>query len=134
VRCSDIMSSDVISVHPGDSVDEAWQRLAHHKVKALPVTDAAGKLVGIVSLHDFFIGQSAPEPNRLPRMSTARRVEEIMTQRVRSARPEQAIAELVKGFSDGGLHHMPVVNADNQVVGMVTQSDLVAALFMRSPG
>jgi CBS domain-containing membrane protein len=133
VRCSDIMSSDVITVGPTDSVDEAWQRLAHHKVKALPVADAAGKLVGIVSLHDFFIGQSAPEPNRLPRMSTARRVEEIMTRRVRSARPEQPIAELVKGFSDGGLHHMPVVKATGQVVGMVTQSDLVAALFMRSP-
>ena len=52
---------------------------------------------------------------------------------VRAARPEQSIAELVKGFSDGGLHHMPVVTADDRLVGMVTQSDLVAALFMRSP-
>ena len=32
-------------------------------------------------------------------------------------------------FSDGGLHHMPVINAQRHVVGMVTQSDLVAALF-----
>ena len=134
VRCSDIMSHDVITVGPAASVDEAWRLLAHHKVKALPVAQPDGKLVGIVSLHDFFIGQSAPVPNQLPRMSTARRVEDIMTRRVRAARPEQSIAELVKGFSDGGLHHMPVVNADGRVVGMVTQSDLVAALFMRSPG
>lgn len=131
VRCSDIMSRDVITAGPQDTVDEAWQRLAHHRVKALPVIDAAGKLVGIVSLHDFFIGQSAPVPNQLPRMSTARRVEDIMTRRVRSAGPEQPIAELVKGFSDGGLHHLPVVDAGGRVVGMVTQSDLVAALFMR---
>lgn len=133
VRCRDIMSRDVVSVGASDSVDEAWARLAHHKVKALPVLGADGKLVGIVSLHDFFIGQSAPVPDRVPRMSTARRVEDIMTRRVRTARPEQAMADLVQGFSDGGLHHMPVVDEQNRVVGMITQSDLVAALFMAQP-
>jgi CBS domain-containing membrane protein len=44
------------------------------------------------------------------------------------------VADLVPGFSDGGLHHMPVVDAHDRVVGIVTQSDLVAALFKnRSP-
>lgn len=133
VRCRDIMSKDVITVAPTDSVDTAWSLLAHHKVKALPVAHPDGRLAGIVSLHDFFIGQSAPVPNKLPRMSTARRVEEIMTRRVKAAQPDQPIAELVSGFSDGGLHHMPVINELDQIVGMVTQSDLVAALFMRSP-
>jgi len=133
VRCRDIMSRDVVSVAANDSVDEAWSRLAHHKVKALPVLGGDGRLVGIVSLHDFFIGQSAPAPERVPRMSTARRVEDIMTRRVRTARPEQPIADLVQGFSDGGLHHMPVVDEQQCVVGMITQSDLVAALFMASP-
>ena len=57
----------------------------------------------------------------------------MRTARVHAARPEQPIAELVKGFSDGGLHHMPVIDELDRVVGMVTQSDLVAALFMRSP-
>lgn len=130
VRCSDIMSRDVVHVGPKDSVDDAWALLAHHKVKALPVVGDDDRLTGIVSLHDFFIGQSAPAPTRVPRMSTARRVEEIMTTRVRTARPETSIADLVQGFSDGGLHHMPVVNELDQVVGMVTQSDLVAALFL----
>ena len=134
VRCQDIMSRDVVSVGPGDSVDEAWARLAHHKIKALPVVDAEQQLVGIVSLHDFFIGQSAPAPSRVPRMNTARRVEDIMTRKVRTARPEQAIADLVRGFSDGGLHHMPVLDQQDRLVGMVTQSDLVAALFMTPAG
>ena len=133
VRCRDIMSRDVVHVAPGDSVDEAWRRLAHHKVKALPVVDAIGRLVGIVSLHDFFIGHHQPSADRLPCMTKAQRIEEIMTRRVRTALPEQTIGDLVKGFSDGGLHHMPVVDDDDHLVGMVTQSDLVAALFMRSP-
>ncbi|MEZ5646033.1 MAG: HPP family protein [Burkholderiaceae bacterium] len=129
VLCEHIMSHDVVCVGPDDRVDEAWHRLATHKVKALPVTDADGRLVGIVSLHDFFIGQSAPVPQRPPLMTTARRVHEIMSPRVVTARPEQAMADLVQGFSDGGLHHMPVVDAQDRVVGMITQSDLLAALF-----
>lgn len=134
VRCSDIMSRDVVHIGPRDSVDEAWARLAHHKIKALPVVEADGTLCGIVSLHDFFIGHSAPDPRRQPVMSTARYVEEIMTRRVRSARPEQPIGDLVGLFSDGGLHHMPVVDGAQRVVGMITQSDVVAALFRSRPG
>lgn len=134
VQCADIMSRDVVHIGPRDSVDEAWARLAHHKIKALPVVEADGTLRGIVSLHDFFIGHSAPDPRRQPVMSTARRVEDIMTRRVRSARPEQPIGELVGLFSDGGLHHMPVVDGAQRVVGMITQSDVVAALFRSRPG
>ena len=133
VRCRDIMSRDVVHVAPGDSVDEAWKRLAHHKVKALPVVDDIGRLVGIVSLHDFFIGHHQPSAERMPQMTSALRVDEIMTRRVRTVLPENTIGDLVKGFSDGGLHHMPVVDDDDHLIGMVTQSDLVAALFMRNP-
>lgn len=133
VRCRDIMSRDVVHVAPGDSVDEAWKRLAHHKVKALPVVDDIGRLVGIVSLHDFFIGHHPPSAERMPHMTTAQRVDEIMTRRVRTVLPETTIGDLVQGFSDGGLHHMPVVDDDDHLIGMVTQSDLVAALFMRNP-
>ena len=130
VLCGDIMSRDVISVAPRDTVDEAWARLARHKVKALPVVDPEdGTLAGIVSLHDFFIGHSAPDPRRMPVMSTARYVGDIMTRKVRIARPEQRMVDLVGLFSDGGLHHMPVVDERHRVVGMITQSDVVAALF-----
>lgn len=129
VLCRDIMSRDVVHVEPRDSVDEAWARLARHEVKALPVVQADSTLAGIVSLHDFFVGHSAPDPRKLPVMSTARYVEDIMTHKVRVARPEQLMVDLVGLFSDGGLHHMPVVDEHNRVVGMVTQSDVVAALF-----
>lgn len=67
-------------------------------------------------------------------MSTARYVDEIMTRKVRVAQPEQPIADLVGLFSDGGLHHMPVVDGAQRVVGMTTQSDVVAALFSGSAG
>lgn len=127
--CRDIMSRDVISVGPRDAIDLAWTRLAKHKIKALPVVQEDGTLRGIVSLHDFFIAHGAPDPRKMPVMHNARYVQDIMTRRVRVARPEQPLVELVEAFSDGGLHHMPVVDSDLRVVGMITQSDVVAALF-----
>ncbi len=129
VLCGDIMSRDVVSVRPLDSVDLAWERLVHHKIKALPVVRLDGTLAGIVSLHDFFLLHGAPDPRKMPVMSTARYVADIMTRRVRVAKPESHMADLVGLFSDGGLHHLPVVDDQLRVVGMITQSDMVAALF-----
>ena len=133
LRCADVMARDVVCVGPEASLDAAWALLARHKIKALPVVDTSQRLVGIVSLHDFFLGREPSALERFPRMTEARRVADIMTPKVRSARPEQALAELVGAFSDGGLHHMPVVDEARRVVGMITQSDVVAALFMRQP-
>lgn len=130
LRCAQIMSRDVVSVPADAPVEAAWARLAHHKVKALPVTDAQQRLVGIVSLHDFFIGPDGLTPARV---SPSRPVREIMSARVITARPEQPLADLVPLLSDGGLHHLPVVDAAQRVVGMLTQSDLVAALFRSMP-
>jgi len=134
LRCADIMSRDVVSVGPQAPVGEAWALLAHHRIKALPVVEEGGRLVGIVSVPDFFIDRHNPEPQPVPRMRTARVVAEIMSGRVHSARPGQSLADLVGAFSDGGLHHLPVADEDGRLVGMITQSDVVAALFAGERG
>jgi CBS domain-containing membrane protein len=56
-------------------------------------------------------------------------VADIMTSPVRSVTVDTPIADIVPLMADGGLHHMPVVGADNKLVGLVTQSDVIAALF-----
>ncbi|MCX7250059.1 MAG: HPP family protein [Burkholderiales bacterium] len=133
MRCQDLMSRDVIRIGPQDSIDLAWSRLTRHHINALPVTDAQGRLLGMLSLHDFVVGQTTADPRRLPRLSTARRVEDIMSTRVVSASPRQPIPELARAFADGGLHHMPVLDEQQRVVGMVTPSDLLAVLFQAQP-
>ncbi|WP_244908825.1 HPP family protein [Malikia spinosa] len=132
MRCQDLMSRDVIRVGPQDSIDLAWSRLTRHHINALPVTDVQGRLLGMLSLHDFVVGQTTADPRRLPRLSTARRVEDIMSSQVVSASPRQPIPELARAFADGGLHHMPVLDEQQRVVGMVTPSDLLAVLFQAS--
>jgi CBS domain-containing membrane protein len=127
VRCSDIMSRDVVAVRPGQRAADAAALLARHHIKALPVVDGNRRLLGIVTQSDFF---------RAHRSNSRRvngTVRDLMTRVVVTAHVDQPMVELAHAFSDGGLHHVPVVNADRHVVGMVTQSDLVAPCCAGTP-
>ncbi|MCZ4089269.1 HPP family protein [Sinorhizobium psoraleae] len=144
ITCGEIMSRDVATVAPQASLRQAWKMLLEHRIKALPVVTENDGLVGIITQTDFMkhstltsdgrlqiglrqrIGNIIGLPTTAPRV-----VSDIMTRRVQSALPETMIAKLVPPMADMGLHHMPVVDADNRVVGIVTQSDLIAALFQR---
>lgn len=144
ITCSEIMSRDVLTVSPETSLRAAWRLLMQARIKALPVVAADAQLVGIITQTDFMRMSVLNENGRLSlglqaralmrRRDTPRAVSDIMTRRVQSALPETKIAKLVPPMADMGLHHMPVVDHDNHVVGIITQSDLIAALFQSRQG
>ena len=123
VRAADIMSRDVVAASPDMPATEAAALLSRHHIKALPVLDASRRLLGIVTQSDFFAAQRMGSPRM------AGTVRALMTQAVTVAHTDQPMVELARAFSDGGLHHVPVLDNTKRVVGMVTQSDLVAALL-----
>lgn len=144
ITCEQVMSRDVATVSPQTSLRQAWKMLLDHKIKALPVVTEAHGLVGIVTQTDFIRNSVLTDngglqfgfQDRFRKVvglppSTPRTVADIMTHRVHSAMPETRIAKLVPPMADMGLHHMPVVDVHHRVVGIVTQSDLIAALFQR---
>ena len=127
VLCQDVMSRDLILIAPDEPAMVAWRLLSQHQIKALPVVDEAGRLTGIITLHDLMIDRE----RQLPREAACfeqYRVGDLMTREVRTARRYQPLYDLVEAFSDGGLHHMPVMDGE-RLVGILTQSDMVAALF-----
>nr|WP_246307973.1 HPP family protein [Chitinibacter bivalviorum] len=126
LRCDAVMSRSVVTVTPESSYAEAWQKLSHHRVKALPVSNSQSQLLGIVTLHDLVIDPPSAQPRAAFTMNTP--IAEIMNTQIHTARPEQSLLELAELFADGGLHHLPVVDAD-RLVGIITQSDMVAALL-----
>jgi CBS domain-containing membrane protein len=127
VRVQDVMSRDLILIGPDQPAMAAWRLLSHHQIKALPVADEAGCLAGIITLHDLMIDRVLQQPRGAAALA-ALRVADLMTRDVSTARRYQPLYDLVAAFSDGGLHHMPVMDGE-QLVGMLTQSDMVAALF-----
>ena len=126
IRCADVMSRDVVRVLASTPAREAWQLMIRHAVKAVPVVDERNALQGIVTLHDFFVGHEIVASSA---GIDAWTVADVMTRDVLTAAPSQELVDLVRAFSDGGRHHLPVVDGDGALVGMVTQSDMVAALF-----
>ncbi len=141
ITCGDIMARDVVGVAPSTSLRHAYELLREHDIKVLPVTAEDATVIGIVTQTDLL--DKAVWGPRGPRISNGHRlrsainmerapqgtVADIMTTPVRSVRPETPIADIVPLMADGGLHHMPVADANNKLVGIVTQSDLIAGLF-----
>jgi CBS domain-containing membrane protein len=141
LRCADVMSREPLSVEYGTSLQEAWTLLRRHRIKALPVVDRARRIVGIVTLNDFMrsadLDLHAGWPQRLRALIRPTRrthtdkpeaVGQIMTRQVRVASAERPLAELVPLFADTGHHHIPVIDGEQRLVGIITQSDLVRAL------
>lgn len=129
----DIMSKELITLAPEDNAKRAWRRLQEHRVKTLPVVED-GNVVGVIALVDF-LKHLGLAWHTLPEDLTHRAnvvmdqdVATLMSKPVRTVPADMPLTELVPLLSDTGLRHLPVVNAAGKLVGIVTHSDLIAAL------
>jgi CBS domain-containing membrane protein len=142
ITCADIMSRDLVTAQYGTELEETWARLRFHKIAAIPVVDPFRRVIGLVTLVDFlkranlktyetleerllrFIRRTPGLTSEKPEV-----VGQVMTTPVVTVPEDMHIGDLVPLLSDRGLHHVPVVDRAGQLVGMVTQSDLIAALY-----
>lgn len=145
ITCADIMSRDVVAVQFGTPLRDAWSLLRRHDIRALPVLDPARRLIGMVSDVDFM---ASPELDvydglwerfhRLIRRpdtlhtDRAEVVGQIMSRDVQTVSEDVHIVELVPLMADAGLRHVAVVDAEQRLSGIISQADLVAALYRGS--
>ena len=144
VRCADIMSRGIVSVEFATPLDGAWALLHQHRIRAMPVVDRAGRVIGVVTMVDFLKqAQLNPRDHRSLGLriqhllvpapgdysDKAEVVVQFMTSPVQTAAEQESVIELVPRLSNQGLHHVPVVDGGRRLSGTVTQSDLVAALY-----
>lgn len=142
ITCADIMSRDLITAEYGTSLQEAWALLRKHRIKALPVIDKARRVIGIVTLTDFMTHAHLDLHNgfdeKLRRFirgpmawqrNQPETVGQVMTSHVHTAAANAHIVDLVPMMFDLGLHHIPIIDNEKRLVGMVTQSDMLAALY-----
>ncbi|WP_348688594.1 HPP family protein [Acidovorax soli] len=137
LRCSDVMSKPPLAVEAGVSLKDAWALMRSQQVKALPVVDAHRLVVGIVTVADFMrlanldmhegLGQRL-RTLVMGRSGQPASVGEIMSHPVQVIGEQQHAMDLVPLFSQGGHHHIPVVDTRQQLVGIITQTDLVRTL------
>lgn len=146
LKCSDIMTRSVVTADYAMPLEEAWRLLRERRIKALPVVDPARRLIGIVTAGDFLehaqlddLPGIAGRLREFMRASTtthsskAEVVGQIMTRKVRVASADRPLVELVSLLAEGGHHHIPIIDQENRLAGIITQTDLVSALYSMAP-
>ncbi|MAN76441.1 MAG: hypothetical protein CML24_04405 [Rhizobiales bacterium] len=132
LACVSIMSPLAATVLPTTPVRAIWSLMKRLELRAIPVVDAHGKLVGIISRTDFFAAHLVDQRGQVRKWQVGApklRAQALMSRNVQSALPETLVSKLVAPMVDQGLHQIPIVDASNRVVGMVSQADLLSGLF-----
>ncbi|MDQ1080038.1 CBS domain-containing protein [Pseudoroseomonas cervicalis] len=110
----------VVSVGPLDDATAIARTLAQHRIGAVLVRDATGSVLGIVSERDIARALAAHHE------ATARlRAEQLMTRVLHTATPETSVCEALALMTDRRVRHLPVLERDGSLAGMVSIGDLV---------
>jgi CBS domain-containing protein len=143
MRAHQIMTRPVITVAPETTIVEAANLMLQRHVSGLPVVDATGQLVGIVSEGDFIrrseIGTQRKRGRWLKFIlgpgkiasdfvhEHGRRVDEVMTKQPLTITEDTALAEIVDLMEKNNVKRLPVIRGE-KLVGIVSRANLLQAV------
>lgn len=143
MKAHQIMTRKVITVSPDASIADAAKLMIDHHVSGLPVLDAAGELLGIVTERDFLRRQEVGTQRKRPRWlefmrgpgrqavdfvrEAGRKVHEIMTREVYSVIPDAELTDIVDIMERHHIKRVPVTQG-GKLVGIVSRQNFVAAI------
>jgi CBS domain-containing protein len=141
----DVMTADVATLRPEQAVPEAADVLAQMNIGAMPVVDADGRLVGVLRDDDLivsearvhvptfinFLGLGVPFPGEMHHLEKELKkiagatVGDVMDSDPPTISADASISDLATLMHDKSVTHVPVVDADRKVVGIVARGDVV---------
>jgi len=146
---AEIMNAEVPTVSPDDDARKAIDLLSKTDLGAIPVVDAERRVIGIVSESDLiisdeesdlhlphylnimggivFVGSMKGFEERLDK-AFATKVSELMSADPVVAHDYEAAHRVARKIAEKHHNHLPVVDADGRLEGMVTRADALAAL------
>ena len=129
-----VMSTVVVCVPPSLPVDELMATFTRNRIGCAPVVDDQDALVGIVSKTDLVRARQAEirAPTAGPSRLLSSTVAELMSPRIYALRRETPIARAAAIFAYEAIHHAPVVDAHQRIIGMVSSLDLLRWLAISS--
>ncbi|AWI82148.1 MAG: hypothetical protein CVU19_00540 [Betaproteobacteria bacterium HGW-Betaproteobacteria-13] len=142
VSCADVMTRGVISVEYGTLLEEAWEVMRRHQIKALPVVDKARRVVGMMTRADLMrradLGGYRGFDERLRRFvrrsgrthsDKAEVVGQVMSTPVQTAEEVTPLIDVIALLGGAGHSHIPIVDHDGRLSGIVTPRDLITELY-----
>ena len=147
LTAKEIMTTEVRSVSPDSSIEELAKLFEETRFNALPVLDEDGRLAGIVSQNDLI---ERDKPLHIPTVISifdwvlyleseksfkedvkrlmARTVGEIMAPPRATCSLDTSASEIAERMSEKKAHLVPVVDADDKVLGVVSRLDIIRAM------
>jgi CBS domain-containing protein len=149
---ADIMDTDVPALGPEDDAKRAIELLAEREIGALPVVNSENRVIGIVSESDLvlsdeqadlhlphyfnimggfvFTGSMKGFEERLNK-AFATNVRDLMSDDPVVARTDDDAEKVARLIAEKHHNHLPVVDTDGKLAGIVTRADALAALVGR---
>jgi CBS domain-containing protein len=147
----EVMTRDVVTLHPDQPVQEAADVLAGKAIGAAPVVDFGGRLIGLLRDEDLivsearlhvptvisFLGADLVLPSSLHRFehelkkAAGATVGDVMITEFHVAKPDDTLDGVAAEMHDRDVTHVPVVD-DGKLVGIVARGDLVRFLARTS--
>ena len=141
----DVMSTPVSTLRPDVKVEDAADVLAAKNIGALPVVDGDGKLLGILRDDDLiasearvhvptfinFLGLGMAFPGEMKHLEQELKkiagatVNDVMQIDPATITADGTLEDVATIMHDSGVNSLPVVDAENKVVGIVARADIV---------
>jgi acetoin utilization protein AcuB len=135
---ADVMTENPRTVKPTDAISDALDVLQAMDIRHLPVVDDEGNLVGMLSDRDLGpllrVFTEGAEAEQLVLPLSRRRVVEFMSADVLSVEPDTEVGEIIDTMLDQKIGAVPVVDAEGEVVGIISYVDILRAVNAPEPG
>jgi CBS domain-containing protein len=148
MKVRDIMTRKVLSIEPGASVLQAVHSMLQNKISGLPVVNADGDLVGVVTEGDFLRRAETATERKRPRWlgflvgpgkladeyvhTHARKIADVMTPEPYTVTEETTLDDVVQLMEKHRVKRLPVVRG-KKLVGIVSRANLLHALASLAP-
>ena len=149
-RVKEFITRDTVTLNAGDSIHEALELMGQNRVSALPVVDKKKRCIGIFSTSDLVdLTRDTDDDLReldLVDLSTKRflvdklahsfgneKVETFMSESVVTVGMETLIGRATREMLRNHVHHLPVVDHDNRLIGIISTMDILAEFADAAP-
>ena len=150
LKAKDIMTEKVITINKSASIEQLSELLLKNNISGVPVMDDDGSLAGVVTEADIIVKDTSLHfpayfklldaiiyleslnkfKNNLKK-HLATKVEDIMTEKIRTVSPDTDVSEIADIMLDKRINRLPILDKDAKLVGIVTRADIVRSTILK---
>ncbi len=128
LKVADVMTKPAITIRDNESLGIAVARMAEHGIKRLPVLDANGKLIGVLSRVDVLkqvVTEEAKKRAAKAPKGAARTLGDIMLRDLPTVHKDAPLPEVIARFLEAGTRRLVVTGDDGRPLGLISDADAV---------